>query len=119
MKKKHLIALGLALTMGLMSGCSSQTNTATNATSTPKEEKNAETSVATTDVTPDVTLIGAHINSEESSFNVGMVAFADALKEVSGGKMVMEVHGNGELGGDETELVQKMATGTMPICNRN
>lgn len=115
MKKKHLIALGLALTMGLMSGCSSQTNTATNATSTPKEEKNAETSVATTDVTPDVTLIGAHINSEESSFNVGMVAFADALKEVSGGKMVMEVHGNGELGGDETELVQKMATGTIDV----
>ena len=66
-------------------------------------------------MTPDVTLIGAHVNSDDSSFNIGMVAFADALKDVSGGKMVMEVHGNGELGGDETELVQKMATGTIDV----
>jgi len=67
------------------------------------------------EVKPDVTLIGAHVNSDDSSFNVGMVAFADKLKELSGGKMVMEVHGNGELGGDETELVQKMAMGSVDV----
>ena len=44
------------------------------------------------EVKPDVTLIGAHVNSDDSSFNIGMVAFADKLKEISGGKMVMEEH---------------------------
>lgn len=120
MKKRRLVAWGLALTMGLLAGCSGQTKTETTTAVAAKEEKaeTAETTAAaaadvTPDVTPDVTLIGAHVNSDDSSFNIGMVAFADALKDVSGGKMVMEVHGNGELGGDETELVQKMATGTL------
>lgn len=118
MKKRRLVAWGLALTMGLLAGCSGQTKTETTTAVAAKEEKaeTAETTAAAAaDVTPDVTLIGAHVNSDDSSFNIGMVAFADALKDVSGGKMVMEVHGNGELGGDETELVQKMATGTIDV----
>ena len=118
MKKRRLVACGLALTMGLLAGCSGQTKTETTTAVAAKEEKaeTAETTAAAAaDVTPDVTLIGAHVNSDDSSFNIGMVAFADALKDVSGGKMVMEVHGNGELGGDETELVQKMATGTIDV----
>ena len=91
-------ALGLA-------ACGGQTATSTASGTAGSEGQSA----------PEVTLIGAHVNSDDSSFNIGMVAFAEALEEVSGGKMTMEVHGNGELGGDETELVQKVATGTVDV----
>lgn len=111
MKKTISVILCTVLTAGIMTGCGGQASTTTTAAEAAKESK-AESS---TDVIPDITLIGAHVNSNDSSFNVGMVAFADALKEVSAGKMTMEVHGNGELGGDETELVQKMATGTIDV----
>ena len=39
----------------------------------------------------------------------------EKLEEVSGGKMTVEIHPNGELGGNEAELVEKMATGTVDM----
>ena len=62
-----------------------------------------------------VKLIAAHVNSEDSSYQAGMVAFKNELERISGGTMVVEIHSNGSLGGAEEELVQKMATGTVDV----
>lgn len=105
MKKAISILLTAGMLVSMLAGCGGQTSTSTASGAAASGNQ----------VTPEVTLIGAHVNSDDSSFNIGMVAFAEALEEVSGGKMTMEVHGNGELGGDETELVQKVATGTVDV----
>ncbi len=64
---------------------------------------------------PDVTLIAAHVNNEESSYHAGLVAFKEKLEELSDGSMTVEIHANGELGGDETELMEKVASGTCDV----
>ena len=64
---------------------------------------------------PQITLIGAHVNTADSSYQAGMEAMKAKLEELSGGTMTLEIHGNGELGGGEAELVEKMATGTVDI----
>lgn len=64
---------------------------------------------------PDVTFIAAHVNNEESSYQKGLEAFRDKLEELSGGTMTVEIHPNGELGGDETELMEKVASGTCDV----
>ncbi|MDD3057567.1 MAG: TRAP transporter substrate-binding protein [Sphaerochaeta sp.] len=62
-----------------------------------------------------VKIIAAHVNSLESSYQSGMVAFKEELERISNGTMTVEVHANGALGGGEEELVQKMATGTVDV----
>lgn len=62
-----------------------------------------------------IKLIAAHVNTEDSSFHAGMVAFKEKLEELSGGTITVEIHPNGELGGNENELVEKMATGTVDV----
>lgn len=62
-----------------------------------------------------VKLIGAHVNSMDSSYQAGFEAMRVKLEEVSGGTMTVEIHPNGELGGNESELVEKMATGTVDM----
>ena len=66
-------------------------------------------------VIPQVTLIAAHVNNEESSYHAGLVAFKEKLEELSDGTMTVEIHPNGELGGDETELMEKVASGTCDV----
>ena len=61
-----------------------------------------------------VKLIAAHVNPEDSSFHAGMVAFGK-LEELSGGSMTVEIHHSGQLGSNENELVEKMATGTVDV----
>lgn len=63
-----------------------------------------------------VKLIAAHINTEDSSFHVGMEAFKNKVEELSNGNIIVEVHGNGALGGNENELIEKMATGTVDMA---
>lgn len=62
-----------------------------------------------------ITLIAAHVNNEDSSFHYGMTKFKEHLEELSGGKMTVEIHANDELGGDETELIEKVATNTVDV----
>lgn len=62
-----------------------------------------------------VKLIAAHVNSDDSSYQAGMVAFKNELEKISNGQMTVEIHSNGSLGGAEEELVQKMATGTVDV----
>lgn len=64
---------------------------------------------------PDVTLIAAHVNNEESSYQYGLEQFRDKLEELSGGTMTVEIHPNGELGGDESELIEKVASNTVDV----
>ena len=65
--------------------------------------------------TAQIKLIGAHVNTTDSSYQAGFAAMKKKLEEVSGGKMTVEIHPNGELGGGESELVEKMATGTVDM----
>ncbi|MTI60473.1 MAG: TRAP transporter substrate-binding protein [Firmicutes bacterium] len=62
-----------------------------------------------------VKLIAAHVNTVDSSYQAGMEAFKEKLEEISNGNIKVEIHPNGELGGNEDELVQKMATGTVDV----
>ena len=62
-----------------------------------------------------VKLIAAHVNTTDSSFHAGMVAFQEQLEKLSNNTITVEIHPNGELGGNENELVEKMATGTVDV----
>lgn len=79
-----------------------------------KEETKAEEK-AEPAAEAEVKLIGAHVNTVDSSYQAGFDAMKEKLEEVSGGKMTVEIHPNGELGGNEAELVEKMATGTVDM----
>jgi len=60
-------------------------------------------------------LIAAHVNNEDHSFHKGIEAFKEAVERDSNGRITVSIHGNGELGGNEDELVQKLATGTVDV----
>ena len=101
---KKFLALILALVMGLsLVACGGS----------KKEETKEETKE---EATPEVvTLIAAHVNNEESSYHYGLTQFKEKLEELSGGSMTVEIHPNGELGGDETELIEKVASNTVDV----
>ena len=64
-----------------------------------KEETKAESEAKTdTAESREVKLIGAHVNTVDSSYQAGFDAMKEKLEEVSGGKMTVEIHPNGELG---------------------
>lgn len=106
---KKLLALALAgAMMASLVGCSSSDSSSSSTTTTT-------TTTATEETVEVTTLIGAHVNSETSSFHMGMTYFKEKLEEVSGGSMTLEIHPNGELGGDEAELIEKVATKTVDV----
>lgn len=111
-----MCAAGVAASLA---GCTKMDTAATTAapaaTEAPaKEETKAEEKTETA-AEPEVKLIGAHVNTVDSSYQAGFDAMKEKLEEVSGGKMTVEIHPNGELGGNEAELVEKMATGTVDM----
>lgn len=60
----------------------------------------------------DVTLKLAHVQPETHAFHHGAVAFADALKDVSGGVMAVEIFSNGVMG-NERDLLEAVQIGTI------
>lgn len=111
-----MCAAGVAASLA---GCTKMDTAATTAapaaTEAPaKEETKAEEKTETA-AELEVKLIGAHVNTVDSSYQAGFDAMKEKLEEVSGGKMTVEIHPNGELGGNEAELVEKMATGTVDM----
>lgn len=110
---KRISAFALATSMLLAAGCAKQGEEAPAASEAPAQESSAaEDSTAQT---AEVTLIAAHVCPEEHSFNIGLEAFKREVEEKSNGRIAVEIHPNGELGGNEDELVQKMATGTVDV----
>lgn len=110
---KRISAFALATSMLLAAGCAKQGDKAPAASEAPAQESSAaEDSTAQT---AEVTLIAAHVCPEEHSFNIGLEAFKREVEEKSNGRIAVEIHPNGELGGNEDELVQKMATGTVDV----
>lgn len=125
MRKTMSVLLAAAMAASL-AGCSkistSETTAAAPAAETAAEEsKAAEPETAAASGEAEVKLIGAHVNSLDSSYQAGFEAMKEKLEEVSGGKMTVEIHPNGELGGNESELIEKMATGTVDliVCSPN
>ncbi|MCI8659964.1 MAG: TRAP transporter substrate-binding protein [Lachnospiraceae bacterium] len=112
-------AVVLAMGMMVMTGCNSAANSVT--ASASQEAGGAQTAANGTEAGgADVTdaefkLIAAHVSTETHSFHLGLEEFKKQVEEKSGGRIEVEVHANGELGGNEDELVQKMATGTVDI----
>lgn len=62
-----------------------------------------------------VKLIAAHVTPKDGSYQMGMEKFKEVVEKESNGSITVEIHPNGELGGNEDELVQKMATGTVDV----
>lgn len=114
MKKKvlSLFMAGMVLTCGMLTGCASHS------INPNPEVKTATAVVGDSSVdssNAEYKLIAAHVSSKEHSFHTGLEAFKKEVEEKSNGQIAVEIHANGELGGNEDELVQKMATGTVDI----
>ncbi|WP_181833203.1 TRAP transporter substrate-binding protein [Bacillus taeanensis] len=62
-----------------------------------------------------VKIIAAHVTDEGSPYQVGMEKFKEVVEAETNGSVTVEIHPNGELGGNEDELVQKMATGSVDV----
>ena len=118
MKKTMGIILAAAMAMSL-AGCTKvsvpETTPASAGTEAPAQEGKEETSEKTGGTGAQIKLIAAHVNSLDSSYQAGFEAMKEKLEEVAGGTMTVEIHPNGELGGNESELVEKMATGTVDM----
>ncbi len=116
MKKAVSILMAAAMVVSL-AGCTKiSTPETTAAQSQAAAETKAEAGTkAEAPAAAAVKLIGAHVNSLDSSYQAGFEAMKDKLEELSGGTMTVEIHPNGELGGNEAELVEKMATGTVDM----
>lgn len=111
MNTKKILALALALTMALpLAACGNSTTP-----SAPTGSQGTPAASGGGTSAPEVTLIAAHVNNDESSYHYGLTKFKEKLEEVSGGKMTVEIHPNGELGGDETELIEKVASQTVDV----
>ncbi|MDO5408011.1 MAG: TRAP transporter substrate-binding protein [Eubacteriales bacterium] len=105
-------ALALAVAgMTALTGC----NSAAGNTVTQAAQETAKAGEAAAAADAEYKLIAAHVSTEEHSFHAGMMEFKKQVEEKSGGRIAVEVHPNGELGGNEDELVQKMATGTVDM----
>jgi len=103
MKRILKVLLIATLIMALLTACGGSSN---RSSQDAEQQSQAPTPIK---------LIAAHVNTEESSFHAGMVAFKEKLEELSGGTITVEIHPNGQLGGNENELVEKMATGTVDV----
>lgn len=103
MKKYNKILILMFTVLLLLTGCSKSNNAGTSSEAASEDKKQS------------IKLIAAHVNTEDSSYHKGMLKFKEVLEKESGGQMTVEIHPNGTLGGNEDELVQKMATGTVDI----
>lgn len=122
--KKTICILMAAAAVSSLAGCTkiSTTETTAAAQTQAASDNQADSSEAQTveeaaapAAEVEVKLIGAHVNSLDSSYQAGFEAMQSKLEELSGGTMTVEIHPNGELGGNESELVEKMATGTVDL----
>ena len=115
MKKATGVILTAAI-LGALTGCTKMSETTTEAvTKAAVTDQLKGGSEADTASEAEVKLIGAHVNTTDSSYQAGFEAMKEKLEEISGGTMTVEIHPNGELGGNEAELVEKMATGTVDM----
>ncbi len=62
-----------------------------------------------------VNLIAATQLDSESAFAAGFEKFKEVVEEESDGSVTVEVHTNGDLGGNEDELVQNLETGSVDL----
>lgn len=115
MKKKFAgLLAGVSMAALLLSGCASHSINPAPKSGTAETVALGETSGVDTS-NAEYTLIAAHVSSTEHSFQKGLEVFKKEVEEKSGGRVAVEIHPNGELGGNEKELVQKMATGTVDV----
>ncbi len=116
-KKQLRKVMAAALVMGMMAmtGCNSAANSAPAVNNETKELEGGTETKGEAAANAEYKLIAAHVSTEAHSFHLGLEEFKKQVEEKSGGRIQVEVHANGELGGNEDELVQKMATGTVDI----
>ncbi len=64
----------------------------------------------------EVTLKLAHVQPETHAFHKGSVVFAETLKDVSGGKMAVDIFSNGVMG-NERDLLEAVQIGTIDLIS--
>ncbi|MBZ4655311.1 MAG: transporter substrate-binding protein [Peptococcaceae bacterium] len=62
-----------------------------------------------------IKIVAAHVTPKDGVYQKGMEKFKEIVEKESNGTMTVEIHPNGELGGNEDQLVQKMQTGTVDL----
>lgn len=122
MKKEVVTLLAAGMAVVSLAACQKMESAPAATTAAPAASTAAAAAAETTakaeekvPAAEQIKLIGAHVNSLDSSYQAGFEAMKEKLEEISGGAMTVDIHPNGELGGGEAELVEKMATGTVDI----
>lgn len=105
MKKLIASALALALSLSLVA-CSSSTSTNSGTTSGTSDDGNTAASA--------INLTVAYADAENSVFGKGAAAFAEKLKELSGGTITCTIYPNGTLG-TVTEVAAMIQQGTCDV----
>lgn len=112
---QRVLAVVAATGMLLMTGCNSTAKPADSGQQASATRTEQSESADTSTQPAEIKLIAAHVSTEEHSFHLGLTEFKKLVEEKSNGRIEVEIHANGALGGNEDELVQKMATGTVDI----
>ncbi|WP_294151617.1 TRAP transporter substrate-binding protein [uncultured Clostridium sp.] len=119
MKKFTGIVLAAAMAVSL-TACGGSTGTSGGAKTTEQDKEKTETSQTGSEVTPvdgveELTLTLSHHCSEDDSNHVYAEAFADAVNQLSGGKMKVDIYANGQLFG-QADALSALSQGTLDIA---
>ncbi|MGL4606661.1 MAG: TRAP transporter substrate-binding protein [Eubacteriaceae bacterium] len=99
MKKISLVIVSLVLFLSLVTGCGSKDATGTEGGSTGKS----------------MILKVGHIEPEDRSTHVALLNFQETIEEKTDGRIKVEIHPNGVLGGDVQEM-ESVAMGTLDMA---
>ena len=108
MSKRLLLMAALVamvMAMAALAGCGGD-----NSSSAASDSGSAESSAATVEASADaITLISADSTAPGSAGNQWQLAFKEQLETLSDGSIMVDYHGNGELGGDADTQTQLQA----------
>lgn len=107
MKSLKFLIMSLVFILFLVA-CGSESETSSEDASNGDQSSTGSTS-------EQITLIAAHVTPTDGSYQYGMEKFKEVLEAETNGEVTVSIHPNGELGGNEDELVQNMSTGGVDI----
>lgn len=119
--KKRLIAMSMVGLMALSlaaCGSSKAPETTAAAAAAPAETEAKATEAAPAASGDAIVLKWSEVNGDEYGATVGAKAFAEKIKEVSGGQITVDLYTNGTLGDEKTSM-QGIQMGTLDIFRGN
>ena len=114
MNMKKAISLVLALTMcvSLLSACDSGSGGKQTGSMQPTQAAGDTSNYPTAD--KPITLSFGHISPDTSDMHANAVKFKEAVEELTGGAVLIEIYPNGQLGSEET-MLDSIFSGTMDM----